>query len=1624
MTIETRSETATSAAEAAHADASSLLDEVVLAASEAAGDGEAMFPRFVRAFYTGVPANDLARIGPADALGGARSIFELARVRRAGEPNLRVFNPDPARDGWSSPCTVVEIVNDDMPFLVDSLTHLLNRAGARTALLIHPIVAVTRDSAGVLLSHAPSAADGHGPEIRESVMQIRVRRQPPVRLPDLRAALERGLASVRLAVDDFAAMRGRLEELVRELRESPPPLDPEEVAEVIELLRWLDEGYFTFLGYREVRWEGSGEQAVGRVLPDRGLGLLRDPDFTVFEGMRHLGRLPPEVRHFVQAPHLARITKANTISPVHRATHLDSIAVKSFDEAGQAVGERLFVGLFTSAAYTSAASEVPIIRRKVSRAIQSCGFPPGSHNDKTLVHILETYPRDELFQIKQEDLDRIAVGILHAYERQWIALFTRLDPFERFVSCLVYVPRERFDTRLRERFQAILEEAFAGTVTTYYTLLTDHPLARLHFLVKTTPGQVPIVDVGAVEERLIESGESWQSRLETTLLEALGDERGSETLTRFERAFPAAYREEFSSEDALDDIAAIGRLRTDRQPTLRLFRRSDETASTVNLIVLTELELPLLSDVLPVLERMGLLVLYERSYRVEEAGATAVWLRVMRLRSGSGSRIDLERAAAFEEAFRAVWRRDVENDGFNRLVLFGGLSARQVTLLRACARFLVQARAPFSRTAMQAALAKHERIARRLWRLFEHRFDPDGEDGRNEAVARLRGEIGQRLEDVVDLDEDRILRRILNVIESTLRTNYFQSRDDGSPKPYLALKLDSRALSGLPEPRPWREIWVHGTDMEGVHLRGGRVARGGIRWSDRREDFRTEVLGLMKAQRVKNAVIVPEGSKGGFVVRRPSSDREVSRRRGVAAYEMLIQGLLDLTDNIVDGQVVPPPRTVRADGDDPYLVVAADKGTATFSDRANGIAARYGFWLGDAFASGVSAGYDHKKMGITARGAWESVKRHFRELGKDIQSEPFTVIGVGDMSGDVFGNGMLLSRQIRLVAAFDHRHVFLDPHPDPESSWLERQRVFELPTSSWADYDRSLLSRGGGVYERSAKAIAVTHEAASVLGIDPGPLVPAELIRAILRAPLELLWFGGIGTFVKASDESQESVGDRANEALRVDGSEVRAAVVGEGANLGLTQLGRIECALRGVRLNTDFIDNSAGVDTSDHEVNLKILLDDVARSGRLDRDERDRYLREMEEEVAALVLRSNYLQPQAISVTQFLGTRISDRLARVMRSLERSDALDRRIEWLPDEDGLEERRRADQPLFTRPELAVLSAYVKLDLERELGRSPVLDEEVLVPMLRRYFPTRVRETFGEEMLRHPLRREILATMLANEMVNRVGLAFAEEVTGKTGRTKAEVARAYSAARDILAIGALWRDIEALDNQVPAAIQAAMLAECGRLVESCTVWVLRHATDGTGVAALVDSQRPCFARLVEILTELVPQPLADQIEIDAGRLESSGVPRALAVRVAQLRPLSSAFDIVLVATARRLQVEEAARVYFAVGDRLGFEWARHAARSLAVQGVWDRLAIGALVEDLFRCQARLAESVIALHQERSSGAPVGVDAVAAWVAQHEVAVVKTEQLLGEMRSGSVGLGVLTVAQRQLAALAEG
>ncbi|HEX6443113.1 MAG TPA: NAD-glutamate dehydrogenase, partial [Stellaceae bacterium] len=1336
-------------------------DKQVRAAADLADQlpepGEAaLLRRFVDELYAHVPPADVAERGAADLFGAALALWRFAEIRQRGTAKVRVYNPDPAVERWSSPRTIVEIVNEDMPFLVDSVTSAINDGGREVRLAIHPILGVTRDSEGRVAALGPDA-----PGQRESWMQIEISREPdPEQLARLAARLEAVLADVRAAVGDWQPMRGKLREIAAELGEDAPPVPQDELAESLDFLRWLDDDNYTFLGYREYNFAaGASEASAGPPL-----GMLREPSYTLFDGLRDFAALPREVQDFLLKRELLVIAKTNRRATVHRNALMDAIGIRRFGLDGEVIGLRLFTGLFTSVAYSRPPRSIPLLRQKVRRTIARAGLAPDSHDGKALQHILDTFPRDLLFQIREAELFDTARGILNLQERQRIALFAHPDPLERFVTCLVYVPRDRYDSRLRQNFADILEEAFAGTVADAYTHLDESVLARIEYLIATTRGAVPPVDLAMLEERLAEAGRTWSDRVEEAVFAASGESEGHARLRRLE-AFPLAYQDRTRPAQAVADLDRIEAVLAGSAMEVSLHPGEDGAGAGLRLYRPGQ---PVaLSDILPILENLGLRIIAEEPFRIDSSEGKAVWVHEFTIAPGAvPAALSAELRRRFEEALLAAWSGAVESDGFNRLVLAAGLSARQTVVLRAYGKVLRQAGINFSQGYIEETLARHAGIARRLAQLFELRFDPARSDsGSLAAIAEVQA-IDHALDAVESLDEDRILRAYLTLVLKTVRTNYFQAAPGGGPKPALAVKLASSQLDLLPLPRPLFEIFVYSPRMEGVHMRAGKVARGGIRWSDRREDFRIEILGLMKAQTVKNAVIVPVGSKGGFVLKRPPAPgspnyREALQAEGVECYKTLIRGLLDLTDNIVaqtpeQHRVVPPPAVVRHDEDDPYLVVAADKGTATFSDIANGIAEEHGFWLGDAFASGGSKGYDHKAMGITSRGAWELIKRHFRELGRDIQTGDFTVVGVGDMSGDVFGNGMLQSRHTRLLGAFNHVHVFIDPDPDPAASYAERERLFRMARSSWADYNPALISPGGGVFERSAKSVPISPEMKRVFAIVEDTLTPAGLIRHMLTAEIDLLFFGGIGTYVKAHAESHAEVGDRANDTVRVDGEAVRAKVVGEGANLGVTQCGRIACALKGGRIDTDAIDNSAGVDMSDHEVNIKILLGGAIAAGALGRQERDPLLAEMADDVAALVLRDNYLQGEALSVAEARGLAALDRQIGLIRDLERAGRLDRALEFLPDDETLAARAAARQGLV-RPELAVLLAYAKMSLDEELVASSLPDEPALAAELRGYFPPAVRERFAAQIAAHPLRREITATVLTNDLVNRAGI---------------------------------------------------------------------------------------------------------------------------------------------------------------------------------------------------------------------------------------------------------------------------
>ncbi|TWA67081.1 glutamate dehydrogenase (NAD) [Azospirillum brasilense] len=1607
-----------------------LTEEVVRQVRERLGRSRAApAERFVRQFYDNVPPDDIIQAPAEQLYGAALAMWQWGQQREAtGRAKVRVYNPRVEEHGWQSHRTVVEIVNDDMPFLVDSVTAELNRQGMTVHLVIHPVVRVKRDADGQLVElYEPAAAPTDAAP--ESFMHVEVGAVTgAAALDQAREGLERVLADVRAAVADWRAMRQQVRAAIVEAdcaRAAVPAIIPDdEVDEAKAFLSWADDDHFTFLGYREYRFESGADGADSSLglVAGSGLGILRDDSVTVFDGLRNYATLPPDVRDFLRNPRVLMVTKGNRPSPVHRAVPMDAFLIKRFDAEGRIIGERLVAGLFTSVAYNRSPREIPYLRRKVAEVMELAGFDPQGHDGKALLHILETYPRDELFQIQVPELLDIAVGILHLQERQRLALFVRKDPFERFASCLVYVPRDRYDTTLRRRIQSILEAAYDGTCTGFTTQLTESVLARLHFIIRTEPGRVPAVDATDLEARLVQASRGWDDHLRDALVEAHGEEQGRTLFRRYADAFPTAYREEFNAEAAVFDIERIEKATAQGTLGINLYRPLEAEGDELHVKIYHEGRPVPLSDVLPMLEHMDLKVITEAPFEIAIAGhAAPVWIHDFTARSQNGLPIDCAMVKEkFQDALAAVWDGRMEDDGFNRLVLRAGLTAREVTVLRAYAKYLRQARIPYGQDVVESTLAGHPAIARKLVALFHSRFDPAR---RSQNDPGLAAEIERALDGVKNLDEDRILRRFLNLLCNTLRTNAYQNGADGRPKTYLSFKIDSRNIDDLPLPRPMVEVFVYSPRMEGVHLRGGKVARGGIRWSDRREDFRTEILGLMKAQMVKNTVIVPVGSKGGFVVKRPpppSAGREAQLAEGIECYKTLMRGLLDITDNLdAGGAVVPPPEVVRHDGDDPYLVVAADKGTATFSDIANSVSVDHGFWLGDAFASGGSAGYDHKKMGITARGAWESVKRHFRELGHDTQTQDFTVVGVGDMSGDVFGNGMLLSKHIRLLAAFDHRHIFIDPDPDAALSWEERQRLFDLPRSSWADYDASLLSAGGRIFDRSAKSLELTPEIRQRFGIAKDHVTPLELMQTLLKAEVDLLWFGGIGTYLKAAEETNAEVGDKANDALRIDGRDVRAKVIGEGANLGVTQRGRIEAARHGVRLNTDAIDNSAGVDTSDHEVNIKILLNDVVVRGDMTLKQRDQLLAAMTDEVAGLVLADNYLQSQALTVARAQGPDALEAQARLIRSLEKAGRLNRAIEYLPDEEELS-ARMANREGLTRPELAVLLAYAKITLYDDLLASDLPDDPFMADDLTRYFPKPLRKAHAEAVGRHRLRREIIATSVTNSLVNRTGPTFVKEMMEKTGMGPGDVARAYTIVRDAFGLRSLWTGIEDLDNVVPAALQTSMILETVRHMERAAAWFLASCPQPLDIARETDAFRPGIETLLTGLDNVLDAEETARLTARVASYQEQGVPAELARRMAALPVLAAAPDLVRIAGRTGRGVADVAAVYFMLGRRFGLEWLRDKAAAAKAENHWQKQAVAALVDDLFAHQTALTTRVLEAVDQLPAEAPVE-----AWIAHRRPVVERVEQLLSELRTQpNVDLSMLAVANRQLRGLTAG
>ncbi len=1591
-------------------DKQDVLDAVAELARRRLDPGEAAaLAEFAIRYYGDADIDDLAGCDARDLYGALASHWQFLRHFAGGAPKLRVFNAAAHSHGWQSPHTIVEIVNDDMPFLVDSVTMEANRQGYSVHRMLHPVLRVRRSPDGEWIGPAQDAQGRY-----ESVIHAELdRRSDPAALEALEAGLRRVLADVRAAVEDWRPMLDRIPEVIAGIDQAAPPQDPEQTAEDRAFLTWLVEGNFTLLGYRRYDLVTEGGEDCLRVVPGSGLGILRESGGERVSAS--FAQLPVELRARAREARLLIVTKSNTRSSVHRPGYLDYIGIRRFGADGSVVGEHRFLGLFTSSAYNQGPTNIPLLRRKLDRVSARAGLLPGSHAAKALATILEQYPRDELFQIDEDELLSNALGILRLGERQRLRLFVRRDPWGRFFACLLYVPRDKYDTEVRKRMQRILLDAFAGVSCEFGVQLSESMLARILVLVRTAPGSAPVQDIRSVEAALAEAIERWEDGLKEALLDRFGEERAAALSARYAAGFPAAYREDTAARAAVHDIELMETLDTGAAPAFALYAPVDAPPGSLRLKVFHRGTPIALSDSLPRLEHMGVRVIEERPYRIALAGGEPVWIHDFGM-THTGE-LDLDRVrGSFQEALACVWKGEAEADDFNRLVLGCGLSWREVAVLRAYARYMRQAGFGFSQGYVERALGAHPALAAQLIDLFRLRFDPAVPRDAAAVQARER-DIERALESVASLDEDRILRQFVALIRATLRTNYFQRGADGAAKPCLAFKLDSRLVPGLPEPRPLYEIYVYSPAVEGVHLRGGKVARGGIRWSDRMEDYRTEVLGLVKAQRVKNAVIVPVGSKGGFVLRRAPAEREALLAHAVACYKNYLRALLDLTDNLVGGTVVPPRDVVRYDEDDPYLVVAADKGTASFSDYANEVSKEVGYWLGDAFASGGSAGYDHKKMGITARGAWASVRRHFRELGIDPDRDDFSAVGIGDMSGDVFGNGVLLSRHMRLVAAFDHRHIFLDPDPDPQASFDERERLFRLPRSSWADYDATRISEGGGVWARSAKSIPLSPQVRKSLSIDAEALTPVELIRAILCAPVDLLYNGGIGTYVKASGETDAAVGDRANDAVRVDASRVRARAVAEGGNLGFTQRGRIEYARAGGRINTDAIDNSGGVDCSDHEVNLKILLDAVVAQGDLTGKQRNALLAEMTGEVTRLVLEDNELQNRALALACAQGAGALDAQAGFIRHLEKRGRLNRELECLPGDEEIAARKAAGIGL-TSPENAVLLAYAKLDLYEDLLDSDVPEDPLFAGALPGYFPQAVRDRFPEAIAHHALRREIVSTVLANELVNRAGALFVFRLTEETGAGVADVVRAYTLARDVFEIPAAWQCAVSLDG-VAEALRSQLLITMVRLMGRGTRWFLRRPDSLREPAQTLARLGAPVARLAQRLPALLDEPDRAALEQATGELAASGVPDALARRIASFEALYAVLDVACVAIELELDVEVVAATYFALAGRLDLRWVVGAIAGLPARSRWQALARSALRDEFAQAATMLAREVL------SGGGAAGASdaAIGIWCERRARALARYGDVLSELRNaGAVDMSMLSLLLRELRALA--
>lgn len=1594
--------------------ASVILDNVCkLIQKKVHADNVLLVEKFAKSLYSNMSKEDLAHRNDSDLYGAALSLWNSLEKNTSDDAVIRVFNPEVAKDGWQSSHTIVEIIAKDMPFLVDSVRMAMTRENIASHLLLHSPLKIQRDKNAKISALSNLKAEQESSSTK-TVFFIEIDRQTDSSVIDsFKKELESVLNDVSTAVEDWQPIRKKLIAVSKELPKRNHSNNASEVAETVEFLDWLVKDNFTLMGYRQYDLSPvQGDyQLKGKI--EGSLGLMKN---STEEHSRLLSELPEVARQEARSNNLLILTKTNSLSRVHRPAYIDYVGIKRFDDEGNVIGEDRFIGLFSSSFYNNSAADVPVLKSKINRIMEMCDFAKGTHAYKAVLNILETYPRDELVQARESELLEVAMGVLQVQERDMCRLFVRKDAYGRFFSCMVYVPRERYNTALRRETQDILGNAFnSDDKVEFTTFFSESTLARTHYTVRVTDNNIEY-NVKDIENNLVEAARTWEDKLQSALLESAGEARGNELNRKYCNAFARSYKDEVLPSAAVVDIEKLELLNDDNKLEMLFYRPQEEANSNIVRLSLFHKDEPIhLSDVMPMLENFGLRVIGETPYSVKTSDGRINWIMDFSMLLDSKGIADFDKVSArFRAALTSVWSNRLENDGFNRLVLMGGLTGREASILRAYAKYMRQVGVTFSQTYIESTLANYPHIGSQIVNLFAKKFSVKS-PASVKTLDKLIAQIYVELENVANLDDDRIIRLYVDMIIATLRTNYFQKDDIGQFKSYVSFKVNPSLIPDMPLPLPAFEIFVYSPRVEGVHLRGGKVARGGLRWSDRREDFRTEVLGLVKAQQVKNTVIVPVGSKGGFVCKQLPTDRDAFFKEGQECYKIFIRGLLDITDNIIQGEIVPPVDVTRHDEDDAYLVVAADKGTATFSDIANGIANEYNFWLGDAFASGGSVGYDHKKMGITAKGAWESVKRHFREMDIDTQTTDFTVVAIGDMAGDVFGNGMLLSKHIRLQVAFNHMHIFVDPNPDSATSYPERERLFNLPRSSWEDYNKDLISAGGGVFSRAAKSITLTPEMKKMLGTKKASMTPNELIKAFLMMEFDLLWNGGIGTYIKSSKESDADVGDRANDALRINGSELGAKVLGEGGNLGATQLGRIEFAAKGGRVNTDFIDNVGGVACSDNEVNIKILLNGLVTAGDLTRKQRDELLYSMTDEVAQLVLKDCYRQTHTLSITQSKGSSTLKEKVRFIHALEKDGKLNRAIEFIPSDEELAERAAAGKDL-TRPELSVLVSYAKMVLKESLVTDDITENPYYRQLLVKSFPLPLREKFNTAMDNHPLRKEIIATKLANNIVNDMGLNFMVRMHEETGANEAEIALCYSVASEVFQMRDTWSAIVDLDNKIPAAVQTEMLYQLRRTVRRATRWFLRHRNKAQNIEQTIAFFAPTFADLSANLTNYMVEKESERLSAAADKLIESAVPAELATRIVSLSSLFSVMDLAEVAANSGRSIDMVSNTYFKLGARMGLHWFLDQITHQPVANHWQALARASYREELDWQQRTLSEVVL----NNFAGDNKDVDGqIDQWMDSQDLLLQRWKQMLAEFKtSQSHDFAKFSVALREL------